>query len=87
MPNKKKSFVRNACNFAVTCSMLAFLFLPSCCLTEEACSCDPCNDGVYCNGPETCTIDGPFNICSEGEPIECEEGMVCDEEARACVAE
>ena len=86
MQKKKYNFVQNACRVGVLCSMLAMLWLPSCCLTE-ACSCDPCNDGVYCNGRETCTIDGGFSICDAGAPIECEEGMVCDEEARACVAE
>ena len=85
-PHKKKSFVRHACSVGVLCSMLALLWFPSCVLFE-ACSNDPCNDGVYCNGPETCTIDGNLNICHAGVSIECDEGMVCDEEARACVAE
>ena len=86
MLNKKQSLVRNAYNFGVTCSILALLLLPSCCLTE-ACSCDPCNDGVYCNGIEPCVIDGGLSRCIERVPRECEEGMVCNEEARACVPE
>ena len=87
MQKKKYNFVQNACRVGVLCSMLAMLWLPSCCLTEVHCSCNPCDDGVYCNGPEICTIDGNLNICDAGVRIECEAGMVCNEEARACVAE
>ena len=86
MRNKKKSLVHNACSVAVLCSILTLLWLSSC-GSFEPCRNNPCDDGVYCNGIESCTIEAGLSFCSEGVPIECEEGMVCNEETRACVAE
>lgn len=47
---------------------------------------NPCDDGLFCNGPEICSIDGALDVCEPGTPVECGEGMVCDEELDACVA-
>jgi|GEM_PF-2099438 len=52
------------------------------------CSADyNCDDGIYCNGLEVCTIDGAYIICDEVVPIDCDDGFVCDEEQDACVPE
>jgi hypothetical protein len=46
------------------------------CETDE-----DCDDGLYCNGVETCVEE----VCQAGtEP--CEEGQTCDEETDTCVA-
>ncbi len=38
-----------------------------------------CDDGLFCNGPETCVNGG----CVDGEPVDCGEDA-CDEEIDAC---
>lgn len=55
-----------------------------------------CNDGAYCNGPETCTpaAEGadPATGCLPGEPVVCEEDeascttVTCDDDEGRCVA-
>ena len=45
-----------------------------------------CNDGLYCNGVETC-VDG---VCQAGIPVNCSDGIACtvdscDEAVDACV--
>ena len=48
-----------------------------------ACSADAdCDDGLYCNGVETC-LNGS---CQSGLPPSCGSGKVCDEGLDACVA-
>lgn len=86
MPNKKTSLIQNALSVGVLCGILALLWCSSC-GSFEACSNNPCGDDVYCNGFVVCTIEGALSVCSGVVPIECGEGMVCSEEARACVAE
>jgi len=44
----------------------------------EGCSDDSeCNDGLYCNGVETC-VDG---ICQNGTPINCNDNVNCTDDA------
>jgi len=47
---------------------------PDCVITED------CNDGVYCNGYETCV----FSICVDGQ-IPCGATEICDEINDECV--
>ncbi|MCH7725447.1 MAG: hypothetical protein IH991_03035 [Planctomycetes bacterium] len=56
-------------------------------LVHPVCHCcnNPCDDGLFCNGPEICSIEGALDVCKPGTPVECDEGMVCDEEMDACV--
>ena len=53
--------------------------IPSECTSDEA-----CNDGVYCNGEETC--DSESGICQTGTDP-CEEMETCSEETKECVPE
>eukprot|EP00899_Mesostigma_viride_P019735 jgi/Mesvir1/27763/Mv25043-RA.1 len=46
-----------------------------------------CDDGVYCNGEETCDSEGR---CVPGTPVDCDDGIPCTrdrcrESARSCV--
>jgi len=41
-----------------------------------------CDDGLYCNGEETCGQDG---MCVVGEAVECPEGEACSNSEEACV--
>jgi cysteine-rich repeat protein len=49
------------------------------CLTDE-----DCDDNVFCNGIEKCSAEGQ---CLSGEPVQCEQGFVCDSETDACVSQ
>lgn len=50
--------------------------IPNCCHTD-----DDCDDGLYCNGEETC---GGDHFCDAGTPIDCGTD-VCDEATDRCV--
>lgn len=40
-----------------------------------ACSSDAeCDDGLYCNGAETCTA----GVCQSGSPVVCDDGLFCN---------
>ena len=74
---------------AACCGLLCVVGCSAGCgvLLHPVCHCcnNPCDDGLFCNGPETCSIDGARDVCHPGTPVECDEGMVCDEELDACV--
>ena len=67
------------------CGVLGMmLFLTGC----NPCQTQPCNDGEFCNGNETCTVDSEAEagyVCGDGEDVVCDAGFVCDEEQDACV--
>ena len=48
---------------------------------------DECDDGLFCNGAETCDLDS--NVCTAGEAPDCDDGIdctadTCDEVTRSC---
>ncbi len=47
---------------------------PECLINED------CDDGVFCNGYETCVL----TICEAGIVDPCEEGETCDEASDSC---
>ncbi len=47
-----------------------------------------CNDGLFCNGVETCDVKA--HLCLAGTPLNCDDGRpctadACDEKTQACV--
>ena len=79
-----------AFGIAACCGLLCVVGFSAGCsaLVHPVCHCcnNPCDDGLFCNGPEICSIDGARDVCGPGTPVECDEGMVCDEDEKACVA-
>jgi hypothetical protein len=62
------------------CGVLALLVCVTGCPTPTPCADDAaCDDGVFCNGAETC-VDG---VCTAGE-APCAEGETCNEEFDRC---
>jgi len=70
---------------------------PGICMTAVTCDpatgfCEPayaadgadCGDGLACNGAETCDGAG---TCDAGEPVVCEDNLVCSEPAGDCACE
>ncbi len=51
----------------------------------DPCVNNPCNDGLGCNGLETCTADGDQAVCADGTLVECGAGSCCTEPDGACV--
>ena len=55
--------------------------------TDECINDDDCNDGIFCNGRESCDL---FAGCVAGDEVDCSEGNsecscgVCDEEIQGC---
>lgn len=78
-----------ASGIAACCGLLCVVGFSAGCsaLVHPVCHCcnNPCDDGLFCNGPEICTIDGARDVCEPGTAVECAEGMVCDEGLDACV--
>ena len=80
------------------CDAIAGCQNPDTCVGGEACNlgsglCEPkscsgspeCDDGLYCNGVETCVVD----VCAPGTAVVCDDGVgctfdVCDEGLDAC---
>jgi len=64
------------------CGALTLLvFLAGC----DPCLNSPCDDGVACNGSETCTADGGSFVCSDGTPVSCDSPTLCTEPNGECV--
>lgn len=53
----------------------------------DPCMNNPCDDGVTCNGFESCTADGGVFVCIDGTPVTCEQGTMCTEPDGTCVAD
>ncbi len=64
------------CNDAVSCTA------DSCNEATDMCDHAPsdsvCDDGLYCNGAETCD---PLNDCEAGTPPDCNDGVLCTVDA------
>ncbi len=68
----------------MACSLFGLLGLTAGC---DPCLNNPCNDGIACNGQETCSADGGVAVCSDGTPVVCNSPTVCTEPDGACVDE
>lgn len=85
----KRGTLMAACIVAIALASSCGLFVrnPECPdWVGHDCLPNPCGDGLYCNGVESCAMDGACPVCSPGTPIECDPGYVCDEGQTACVA-
>ncbi len=51
----------------------------------DPCMNNPCDDGVACNGLETCAADGGQAVCADGTAVQCDPPTVCTEPDGACV--
>ncbi len=60
------------------------VFVLSALIGCDPCLNNPCDDGVACNGVETCTANGGTVVCDNGTPIECAAGEVCLEPVGVC---
>lgn len=61
--------------------------------TGSKCDCDPivlqvdpcslvvCDDGLYCNGQETCDSSSGVAVCQSGKPPNCDDGVTCTDDA------
>ena len=61
-------------------SLLPFIFGAGC---PDPCFNNSCDDGLYCNGLEVCTVIDNQAVCSDGVPP-CEEDEECNEETDIC---
>ncbi len=64
------------------CGLFTLLGLTTGC---DPCMNNPCNDGIACNGVETCTADGGQAVCTDGTPVSCDAPTACTEPDGACV--
>jgi len=54
------------------------------CVAMECRGDDECDDGLACNGLETC---GDDHICADGSPVECGDHEVCEEPDGTCACD
>ena len=72
--------VAAALSFALGCGGASQSAPPPACVSDAA-----CDDGLFCNGVETCGLTG----CQAGTPVACDDAVACtvdacDEAANAC---
>ncbi len=90
--NGVETCVNDVCDpgIAVVCDDGNDCTVDSCNEADTSCSFFPsdglCDDGLFCNGVETCDAD---QGCLAGDPIVCDDGVgcsddACDEDADAC---
>ena len=60
MAMMKLKSVLIVCSFL---SLLPFIFGAGC---PNPCQNNSCDDGLYCNGVEVCTVDANQAVCSDG---------------------
>ena len=80
MAMMKLKSVLIVCSFL---SLLPFIFGAGC---PNPCQNNSCDDGLYCNGVEVCTVDGNQAVCSDGT-LPCDESETCNEETDSCEVE
>lgn len=75
------------------CLEMAYFAYNDCvdlCDWHPCCEGDPCDDGVFCNGAETCAEEP--GECQDSEPVDCDDNLFCtgveycDKEADECVS-
>ncbi len=74
--------MRGASRGGTALGMFTMLVLITGC---DPCLNNPCDDGLACNGTETCTGDGGQAVCADGTPVVCDAGTACTEPDGACV--
>ena len=79
IPRQGRLRLSNAVMFGCMIPMVALL--AGC----DPCMNNPCNDGIACNGAETCKADGGQAVCGDGDPVVCNLPEVCTEPDGACV--
>lgn len=78
IPRQGRLRLSNAVMFG--CMIPVAAFLAGC----DPCMNNPCDNGLACDGLETCTADGGTIMCTDGTPVECTAPEVCTEPDGAC---
>jgi len=73
---------REVTRWGMICGLTTLLIVTTGC---DPCMNNPCDDGVACNGVETCTAEGGQAVCGDGAPVECDSGTFCSEPDGICV--
>lgn len=50
-------------------------------LQVDPCSLIVCDDGLYCNGQETCDSSSGVAVCKSGDPPKCDDSVSCTDDA------
>ncbi len=79
---KFRTMMREDSRRCTVCGLFALIVLMSGC---DPCMNNPCDNGLACDGMETCTADGGQAVCTDGTPVECEFPTFCSEPDAACV--
>ncbi len=77
-----RSTVREVSRWCMICGAGAMLISAAAC---SPCMNNPCDNGLACDGLETCTDDGGTFVCSDGTPVACDFPTFCTEPDGACV--
>ncbi len=65
----------------IGCVLFLIVFMAGC----DPCMNNPCNNGVACDGLETCVADGGQAVCADGTAVVCDFPEFCTEPDGACV--
>lgn len=77
--------VRGVFRWGTLCGVFAMLMFVTGCPLLDPCSNNPCDDGLFCNGTETCTVEEGEAVCADGDAVACDAGDVCDEDTDECI--
>jgi hypothetical protein len=75
----QECFVNEDCDDGVFCTLDLCVF-GNC---TSAHNDNQCNDGLFCNGTETC--DAQTDACAPGDPVTCPQGQFCSNTFNRCV--
>ena len=79
---KFRIMMRDVSRWWTACGFFTLLVLMAGC---DPCMNNPCDNGLACDGLETCTADGGQAVCGDGTPVSCDATAVCTEPDGACV--
>ncbi len=71
-------YVATTGNFSWTTRICSFTF-PSCGGTPPCTSNADCDDGLFCNGDETCNLG--TGLCEAGTTVDCDDGVGCTDDS------
>ena len=74
--------LRGVSRWGTICGVFALLVLATGC---DPCLNNTCDDGLFCNGAETCAVEDNAAVCVDGTAPECPEGEVCAEITDECL--